>query len=101
MKYVNQFLNHSTNDWRNKDTAIYLFSSLATKGSVTNIGVTSTNVLVDVVKFFLDNIANDLTTTTTTSRTTIHPILQVDAIKYIYIFRNQLTKEQLMMTLLD
>ncbi|KAL1575644.1 Importin N-terminal domain-containing protein [Candida albicans] len=107
MKYVNQFLNQSTNhnDWRNKDTAIYLFSSLATKGSVTNIGVTSTNVLVDVVKFFSDNIANDLATTTTTTTTTntgatsVHPILQVDAIKYIYIFRNQLTKEQLMMTL--
>ena len=72
---------------------------------MTNIGVTSTNVLVDVVKFFLDNIANDLATTTTTTTTTntgatsVHPILQVDAIKYIYIFRNQLTKEQLMMTL--
>ena len=57
---------------------------------MTNIGVTSTNVLVDVVKFFLDNIANDLATTTTTTTntgaTSVHPILQVDAIKYIYIF---------------
>lgn len=94
MKYVNQFLSLSGNDWRNKDTAIYLFSSLATKGSVTNIGVTSTNVLVDVVKFFSDNIASDLDSTAS-----VNPILQVDAIKYIYIFRNQLTKEQLLMTI--
>ncbi|EMG45589.1 CSE1 Importin alpha re-exporter [Candida maltosa Xu316] len=94
MKYVNQFLSLSSNDWRNKDTAIYLFSSLATKGSVTNVGVTSTNVLVDVVKFFSDNIAHDLESTST-----VNPILQVDAIKYIYIFRNQLTKEQLMITI--
>ena len=50
MTYVNQFLSH--NDWRNKDIAIYLFTSLAAKGSVTNIGVTSTNMLVDVVDFF-------------------------------------------------
>lgn len=93
MKYVNQFLTMTQDDWRNKDTAIYLFSSLATKGSVTNIGVTSTNVLVDVVKFFTDNIANDLVSPST------HPILQVDAIKYILVFRNQLTKEQLITTI--
>ncbi|EGW35169.1 uncharacterized protein SPAPADRAFT_48204 [Spathaspora passalidarum NRRL Y-27907] len=90
MKYVNQFLNTSSADWRNKDTAIYLFSSLATKGAITTIGVTSTNTLVDVVKFFTDNIAQDLIEQST------HPILQVDAIKYIYTFRNQLTKDQLL-----
>ncbi|CAK9435521.1 uncharacterized protein LODBEIA_P02480 [Lodderomyces beijingensis] len=93
MKYVTQFLSHSNNDWKNKDTAIYLFSSLATKGNVTNIGVTATNVLVDVVKFFSDNVAHDL------ESPEVHPILQVDAIKYIYIFRNQLTKEQLIATM--
>ncbi|KAK6456784.1 CAS specific exportin for Srp1p required for accurate mitotic chromosome segregation [Scheffersomyces xylosifermentans] len=94
MKYVNQFLSVSSNDdWRNKDIAIYLFSSLATKGSVTNVGVTSTNVLVDVVKFFTENIANDLVSGTA------HPILKVDSIKYIFTFRNQLTKEQLVATL--
>ncbi|CAI5756683.1 unnamed protein product [Candida verbasci] len=91
MKYVNQFLSLG-GGWKNKDTAIYLFSSLATKGSVTNIGVTSTNVLVDVVKFFSDNVANDLESSN-------FPILQVDAIKYIYTFRNQLTKEQLLITI--
>lgn len=90
MKYVNQFLTHS--DWRNKDIAIYLFSSLAAKGNVTNVGVTSTNVLVDVVKFFTDHIAFDLTNDA-------HPILKTDAIKYIFTFRNQLTKEQLLTTL--
>ena len=93
MKYVDQFLSHSTSgDWKNKDTAIYLFSSLATKGNLTNIGVTSTNVLVDVVKFFSINIAHDL------ESSNVHPILQVDAIKYIFTFRNQLTKEQLLTT---
>ncbi|KAI5964902.1 CSE1 [Candida pseudojiufengensis] len=93
MKYVNEFLSHSNNDWKNKDTAIYLFSSLATKGSVTNVGVTSTNVLVDVVKFFSDNVAHDL------QSSDVHPILQVDSIKYIFTFRNQLTKDQLTATI--
>ncbi|KAK6460649.1 CAS specific exportin for Srp1p required for accurate mitotic chromosome segregation [Scheffersomyces coipomensis] len=94
MKYVNQFLlsnNNDNKDWRNKDTAIYLFSSLAAKGSVTNLGVTSTNVLVDVIKFFTDNIANDLIGSNNS-----HPILIVDSIKYIFTFRNQLSKDQLL-----
>lgn len=90
MSYVNRFLSHD--DWRNRDIAIYLFTSLAAKGSVTNIGVTSTNMLVDVVKFFTDNIASYLTGDAT-------PILKVDAIKYIMTFRNQLTKDQLLTTL--
>lgn len=90
MSYVNQFLAHS--DWRNRDIAIYLFSSLAAKGSVTNIGVTSTNMLVDVVQFFTNNIASYLTEDAS-------PILKADAIKYIMTFRNQLTKEQLLTTI--
>ena len=93
MTYVNQFLS-SQSDWKNKDIAIYLFSSLAAKGSVTNVGVTSTNVLVDVVKFFSDNIANDLMNTNHST----NPILKTDAIKYIFTFRNQLTKDQLLTT---
>ncbi|CAH6720259.1 importin alpha re-exporter [[Candida] jaroonii] len=89
MEYVDKFLSESDN-WQNKDLAIYLFSSLASKGSITNIGVTSTNMLVDVVKFFSENIANDLMVEST------HPILIMDSIKYILNFRNQLTKDQLL-----
>lgn len=94
MAYVNQFLSNSESNWRNKDLAIYLFSSLATKGSVTNVGVASTNVLVDVVKFFSENIATDLT-----SQTVTNPVLKTDAVKYILTFRNQLTKDQLLTTI--
>lgn len=90
MHYVNQFLTHA--DWRNKDIAIYLFTSLAAKGTVTNIGVTSTNMLVDVVQFFTENIAAYLMNDAS-------PILKTDAIKYIMTFRNQLTKDQLVTTI--
>ncbi|OBA20127.1 Cse1-domain-containing protein [Metschnikowia bicuspidata var. bicuspidata NRRL YB-4993] len=89
MSYVNEFLSHT--DWRNRDIAIYLFTSLAAKGSVTNMGVTSTNLLVDVVGFFTSNIASYLVEDAS-------PILKADAIKYIMTFRNQLTKEQLLTT---
>lgn len=90
MSYVNQFLAQS--DWESKDKAIYLFTSLAAKGTVTNIGVTSTNMLVDVVQFFTNNIASYLVGEG-------NAILKTDAIKFILTFRNQLTKDQLLTTL--
>ncbi|KAG7194699.1 importin-alpha export receptor [Scheffersomyces spartinae] len=87
---VNKFLTSS--DWRDKDMAIYLYTALAAKGSVTNVGVTSTNVLADVVDFFGKHIYNDLVADS-------HPVLKTDAIRYILTFRNQLTKDQLVETL--
>lgn len=89
-EYINRFLGQS--DWHSRDIAIYLFSALAAKGSVTNIGVTSTNLLVDVVHFFTDNIGSYLVED-------VSPVLKTDAIKYIMTFRNQLTKEQLLTTI--
>ncbi|QPG77000.1 hypothetical protein FOA43_004394 [Brettanomyces nanus] len=92
MSYVNNYLQQFQADqshWKAKDIAIYLFSAIASKGSMTNAGVTVTNILVDVVQFFTAYVAPDLV------NKAAHPILKVDAIKYIFIFRNQLTKQQL------
>ena len=43
---------------------------------------------VDILKFFGDNIATDLTSADS------EVLLKVDAIKYLYTFRSQLTKDQ-------
>lgn len=87
MEYVGRFLG-TASDWKHKDIAIYLFTLLATKGTVTQAGVST--VQVDVVGFFKEHILQDLGPLAT------HPILRMDAIKYIYMFRNQLTKQQLL-----
>ncbi|KAI0933051.1 hypothetical protein AcW1_000014 [Taiwanofungus camphoratus] len=79
-------------NWRAKDTAIYLMTAVATRGSTTQHGVTSTNTLVDVVQFFSDHVFQDLQADTGS----VHPILQVDAIRFLYTFRNQLVKPQLL-----
>lgn len=92
LSYVNNYLSQFQADqsrWKDKDIAIYLFSAIAAKGSLTNAGVTVTNLLVDVVQFFGTYVAPDLVAENA------HPILKVDAIKYIFTFRNQLTKQQL------
>lgn len=93
-RYIEHYLKASaqnpTGEWKSKDTAVYLFSSIAAKGGVTaGQGVKTTNSLVDVVDFFQNNIANDLV-----ADTGVEPILKVDAIKFLYTFRSQLTKEQ-------
>jgi exportin-2 (importin alpha re-exporter) len=91
-KYINHYLQDYAKDkaanWKSKDTAVFLFCSIAAKGSSTTAqGVTSTNAYVDVLDFFQKNIAEDLT------GTGVHPVLQVDSIKYIYVFRSQLTPQ--------
>jgi hypothetical protein len=48
-------------------------------------GVTSTNSRINVVEFFSNNVFQDLQAL----EGTVHPILQVDAIRFLNTFRNQ------------
>src|SRR5271170_6462398 len=93
MGYVEKFLadgiRNPKANWRSKDTAVYLFCSIAAAGAATSShGVTKTNSLVNIGEFFSTNLANDLTSGD------VEPILKVDAIKYLYSFRSLITKEQ-------
>ncbi|KAF9242294.1 armadillo-type protein [Melanogaster broomeanus] len=82
-------------NWKAKDSAVYLLAAIATEASTTQHGVTSINAQVDVVKFFSEHVFQDLQAT----QGSVHPILQVDAIRFLLTFRNQLTKEQLLAVL--
>jgi exportin-2 (importin alpha re-exporter) len=93
-RYINHYLaEYSSNpqkNWKSKDTAVYLFSSIAAKGAVTSReGVKSVNPNVDVIDFFQTNVATDLI-----SEDGSAPILKVDSIKYLYTFRSLLSREQ-------
>ncbi|KAJ7695191.1 importin alpha re-exporter [Mycena rosella] len=81
--------------WKAKDGAVYLMMAVATRGSTSQHGVTSTNALVDVVQFFSTHVFGDLEA----QEGSVHPILQVDAIRFLLSFRNQLTKPQLLAVL--
>ncbi|CDO91705.1 unnamed protein product [Kluyveromyces dobzhanskii CBS 2104] len=87
--FFEQYNNNPILNWKHKDLCLYLFTSLAINGKITNAGVTSTNVMLDVVEFFKSDVIPDLL------NPQVHPILRVDAIKYVYVFRNQLSKDQL------
>ncbi|KAG5641488.1 hypothetical protein DXG03_005099 [Asterophora parasitica] len=92
---LSEYAVNNEENWKAKDSAVYLLTALATRGSTSQHGVTSTNTLVDVVKFFSDHVFQDLQA----AQGTVHPILQVDAIRFLYTFRNQLTKAQLLSVL--
>ncbi|KAH0580356.1 hypothetical protein H2248_001858 [Termitomyces sp. 'cryptogamus'] len=92
---LNEYESNKAENWKSKDSAVYLLTALATRGSTSQHGVTSTNSLVDVVKFFSDHVFQDLQA----AQGTVHPILQVDAIRFLLTFRNQLTKPQLLSVL--
>ena len=77
----------SESNWKKKDAAIYLLTSIAAQGATAQFGVSSTNTLVDVVQFFSDHVLQDLQPDNAAAER--RPILQVDAIKYLYTFRNQ------------
>ncbi|KAJ5475856.1 CAS/CSEC-terminal [Penicillium sp. IBT 31633x] len=87
--YLAEYAKNSSN-WKAKDTATYLYSAIAAKGTATSShGVTATNQLVSITDYFQQNLAADLI-----NEDGVHPILKVDAIKYLYTFRSIITKEQ-------
>lgn len=84
-EFLQQYTANPTQNWKSKDTAIYLLVSIASRGSTQQAGVTSVNALVDVVDFFGQNVYADLEG----AAGAVNPILLVDAIKFLYTFRSQ------------
>ncbi|CAM0141374.1 importin-alpha export receptor [Umbelopsis sp. WA50703] len=93
--YIQHFLQQYTTNpdthWKDKNTAIFLLTAVATKSGTAQHGATTINPHIDVIDFFSKYILADLQSPVTAG----NPILKVDAIKYLYTFRHQLTKEQL------
>lgn len=73
-------------NWRAKDTAIFLVTSLASRGSTQKHGVTQTSQLVPLPQFCEQQIIPEL------NRPNVNelPVLKADAIKFIMTFRTLL-----------
>ncbi|KAK9897295.1 putative importin-alpha export receptor [Cystobasidium minutum MCA 4210] len=97
--YLAEYATNPQANWKSKDTAVFLLTSIAARGSTAHHGVTSTNSLIDVVQFFSDHVVQDLqpgaSGQANGASAAPHPIIVADAIKFLYTFRSQLTKEQL------
>jgi len=81
--YLAEYAKNRSKNWSAKDTALTMFSAIAIKSSTAREGVTSTNLLVDVVQFWSLNCLEEF------QAKSAHPVLQADYIRYIHVFRNQ------------
>ncbi|XP_054273914.1 exportin-2 [Macrosteles quadrilineatus] len=77
------------NAWKAKDAALYLVTSLASRGQTQKHGITQTSTLVSLPDFCSQHIMPELQKPDVNSV----PVLKADAIKYIMIFRSILPKE--------
>lgn len=94
--YLQRYNTNITENWKDKDAALFLLTSIAAKSVGAQFGARETNAEVNILDFFEKNVIPDLNAPVEGA---IHPILKVDAIKYLYTFRGQFTKEQLLVGL--
>ncbi|XP_037068726.1 exportin-2-like [Pollicipes pollicipes] len=78
-----------TANWKHKDAAIYLVTSLAAKGSTQKHGVTQTSALVNLDEFYQTHILPELQD----RQLAQSAVLKADAVKYVMAFRGQLAPE--------
>lgn len=88
---LQQYSENPTGNWKCKDTAIYLVTSLVSKGRTQKHGITQTSNLVNITDFFQTYILPELQASDVNSQV----VLKADALKYIMIFRTQLQREAL------
>lgn len=96
-RYIDDFLalynRAPLQQWRDKNAAVALFGAIAIKGSITSLkGVTRVNPLVNIDDFFTKHVLMDLQPI----NPALHPILKIDAIRFVADFRSQLTRQQLL-----
>ncbi|EGD83313.1 cellular apoptosis susceptibility protein [Salpingoeca rosetta] len=76
------------NNWKSKDVAIFLVTSLAVRSKTASAGTTETNQFINVEDFFHNVIVAHLKPDAGS-----HPVLVADAIKYVLTFRGHLAHE--------
>ncbi|KAJ3285574.1 importin-alpha export receptor [Borealophlyctis nickersoniae] len=90
--YLENYAKDTKANWKSKDAALYLITSLSAQSSTVQTGVTQTNELIPIMPVLTGQVLPDLEASADAA---IHPIIKVDAIKYLILFRSQLSKEQL------
>ncbi|KAG8567511.1 hypothetical protein GDO81_013658 [Engystomops pustulosus] len=97
--YVNSMLQEYAKNpavnWKHKDAAIYLVTSLASKAQTQKHGITQANELVNLTEFFISHILPILKSANVNE----YPVLKADGIKYVMFFRNQVPKEQILVAI--
>jgi exportin-2 (importin alpha re-exporter) len=76
-------------NWRAKDTALYMLTSLSAKTLTAKSGATSTNDYIQILSVFAEHILPDLQAP---AESNVHPVVKVDAIKFVTVFRYHVSR---------
>lgn len=97
--YVTALLQESAADpkknWRQKDVALFLVTTLASRAQTKKHGTTKASELIDVNQFYEASILPELNEQDVNS----FPVIKADAMRYISTFRQILSKETLMQSM--
>lgn len=97
--YVTTLLQESASDpkknWRQKDVALFLVTTLASRAQTKKHGTTKASELIDVVQFYESTILPDLNEQDVNN----FPVIKADTMRYISTFRQQLPKDTLLQTI--
>ncbi|XP_067006504.1 exportin-2 [Anabrus simplex] len=86
---LHKYTDSPSQNWRSKDAALYLVTSLASRGQTQKHGVTQSSQLVNLSDFASQHILPELQKPDINSL----PVLKADAIKYVMTFRSMLPRE--------
>lgn len=89
---LQQYTQNPEQNWKAKDCAIYLVMALTVRGKTAAQGATTTNQLVNVMDFFNQHILSELQS----QRPDEQRVLKADALKYLTLFRSQISKDTCM-----
>jgi len=84
---LDNFNSNPTANWKSKDAAMYLVTSLATRAKTAKHGITQTNQLVNLAEFCSSHVAPELHNLANAAQ---FPILKADCVKYVMTFRSML-----------
>jgi len=87
---LDSFGSNPSANWKSKDAAMYLVTSLATRAKTAKHGITQTNQLVNLSEFCSAHVAPELHNLANLAQ---FPILKADCVKYIMTFRSILPPE--------
>lgn len=94
---LNNYSSNKKQNWKSKDVAVFLVTSMAVKGASRQHGTTSVSSLVNIEDFYKQHILCDLDGAEGDLDQLV--ILRADALKFITTFRNQLSLELLIPSL--
>merc|ERR1719239_57589 len=92
---LEEYAKNPVQNWKSKDAAVFLVTSLAAKGQTQKQGVTQTSELVNVADFYHTHVLGDIKAPDGV------PIIKADVIKYLMVFRNQLPVDVLQAAIPD